>query len=138
MMAHVAPITPSTNVSQPLCIQHLLMEQAERTPNALAILAPGRAPLAYGRLRRHVDDVVQTLQTMGVGRHDRVALVLPNGPEMAVAFLAVTAGATCAPLNPAYSAHEFDFYLADLHAKVLIIQVGMDSPAHAVAHARGI
>ena len=68
--------------------------------------APGRAPLTYGRLYRHIDDVVQTLHAMGVGRHDRVALVLPNGPEMAVAFLAV-AGATCAPLNPAYSADEF-------------------------------
>ena len=66
--------------------------------------------------------MVQTLHAMGLGRNDRVALVLPNGPEMAVAFLAVAASATCAPLNPAYSADEFDFYLADLHAKALIVQ----------------
>ena len=55
-----------------------------------------------------------------------------------MAFLAVAAGATCAPLNPAYSANEFDFYLADLNAKALIVQAGMDSPARAVAQARGI
>ena len=58
-------------------------------PTHWLLLAPGRAPLTYGRLRQHIDDVVQTLHAMGVGRHDRVALVLPNGPEMAVAFLAV-------------------------------------------------
>ena len=126
------------NAPQHLCIHHLLQDQAQHTPDALAILAPGRAPLTYGRLHRHVDDVVQTLHAMGLGRNDRVALVLPNGPEMAVAFLAVAAGATCAPLNPAYSANEFDFYLADLHAQALIVQAGMDSPARAVAQAHGL
>jgi amino acid adenylation domain-containing protein/non-ribosomal peptide synthase protein (TIGR01720 family) len=75
---------------------------------------------------------------MGLGCHDRVALVLPNGPEMAVACLAVAAGAACAPLNPAYSADEFDFYLTDLQAQALIVQVEMDSPARAVAQARGL
>ena len=50
----------------------------------------------------------------GIGRGDRVAIVLPNGPEMATAFLAVAAGATTAPLNPAYRADEFEFYLTDL------------------------
>ena len=80
---------------------------------------------------------MQTLYTLRVGRQDRVALVLPNGPEMAVAFLAVAAGATCAPLNIDYSADEFDLYLTNLRAEALILQ-GMDSPARAVAHARGI
>ena len=88
---------------QPSCVYQLLQDQAERTPEALAILAPGRAPLTYGHLFRHVEKMVQTLYAMGVDRQDRVALVLPNGPEMAVAFLATAAGATCAPLNPAYS-----------------------------------
>jgi amino acid adenylation domain-containing protein len=137
-MAHVYPVTQVSNTPLQLCIYHLLQDQAERTPNALAILAPGRAPLTYGRLRRQIDDVMQNLDAMGLGRNDRVALVLPNGPEMGVAFLSVAAGATCAPLNPAFSANEFDFYLADLHAKSVIMQVGIDSPARAVAQARGI
>ena len=58
---------------------HLLVEQAERTPDAPAILAPGRAPLTYGRLWQHIDDVVQALRAMGIGRQDRVVLMLPNG-----------------------------------------------------------
>ena len=123
---------------QHLCIPHLLEDWAARTPDAPAIVASGRAPLTYGRLRRHIDDVVQTLRAMGVERHDRVALILPNGPEMATAFLAVAAGATCAPLNPAYSADELAFYLADLRATALIIQADMESPARAIAQACGI
>src|SRR5437773_3149180 len=88
------------------CVAHLLEHQAERIPDAPAILAPGRAPLTYGRLWQHIEHVLQALHAMGIGRQDRVVLMLPNGAEMAVAFLAVAAGATCAPLNPAYSADE--------------------------------
>lgn len=120
------------------CIDHLIEMRANRTPDAIAIAAPGRAPLTYGRLYRHIHDVVETLNAMGVGRNARVAIVLPNGPDMAVAFLAVAAGAASAPLNPGYRASEFDFYLSDLKAEALIIQSGVDSPALAVAQKRGI
>jgi amino acid adenylation domain-containing protein len=137
-MSLIHPVAHAFNVAQHLCIHHLLQDQARRIPEAPAIAAPGRVPLTYGRLYRHVTDIVQTLHGMGFSLNDRVALVLPNGPEMAVAFLAVAAGATCAPLNPAYSIREFEFYLADLHPNALIVQAGMDSPARAVAQAQGL
>ena len=63
-------------MEQDLSIFPLLATQAGRAPEAFAILAPGRTPLRYGRLQAHVSDIVKTLNTMGVGRHDRVALVL--------------------------------------------------------------
>jgi acyl-CoA synthetase (AMP-forming)/AMP-acid ligase II len=65
-------------------------------------------------------------------------MVLPNGPEMAAAFAAVGAGATTAPLNPAYRAEEFDFYLTDLKAKALLVEAGSDTPALEVAARHGI
>lgn len=74
----------------------------------------------------HVDHVVAALNTMGIGRNECVAIVLVNGPEMAVAFLAVASGATSAPLNPAYSASEFDFYLSDLRAKALLFSLNLE------------
>ena len=138
VMSHDPSASAISRSYQPLSVLHLLQEQAERIPKAPAILSPERAPLTYDRLYRHIEDVVQILHSIGVDRHDRVALVLPNGPEMAVAFLAVAAGATCAPLNPSYGASEFDAHLADLHAIALIVQAGMDSPVRAVAHARGL
>ena len=123
---------------QLFCLAHLLADQAGQYPDAPAILAPGRTPLTYGRLWQHVNDVVQTLHAMGVNRHDRIALALPNGPEMAVAVVAVAAGATCAPLHPAYGPYEYHASLAALNPKVLIVQAGTDSSARAIARTRGI
>ncbi len=120
------------------CVYHLLEAQAERIPNATAIAGLERDPLTYSHLHTHIEDMVRTLNSMGVGRNDRVAIVLPNGPEMALAFLAVSACATSAPLNPAYRSSEFEFYLSDLNAKALIIQSGIESPAIDVARSRGI
>src|SRR5713101_3768803 len=80
-----------------ISLPHILEHHAERTPDASAILAPGRAPLTYSRLYQHIDKVGNTLRAMGLGRHDRVAVVLPNGPDLAEAILAVAATATCAP-----------------------------------------
>jgi len=105
---------------------------------AAAIGAPGRPALTHGALRALALRTVAALNGMGIGRNDRVAMVLPNGPEMASAFVTVACGATTAPLNPAYRTEEFEFYLADLNAKCLLIQQGMESPARAVAAARGI
>jgi acyl-CoA synthetase (AMP-forming)/AMP-acid ligase II len=126
------------NAPRHVCLPHLLRAQAKCTPNAPVILASGRTPLTYGQLWLHVAGVVRTLHALGLGRNDRIALVLPNGPEMAVAFLAVAAGATCAPLDPGFNAKEFDFFLTHLNAAAVILETGMDSPARAVARTRGI
>ena len=120
------------------CLPHLLEYHAKRIPDAPAILAPGRVPLTYGRLYQHIEDIAATLRAMGIGRHDRVVVVLPNGPEMAVAILAVAASAVCAPMNPAYHAEELDRYFAGLRPRALITQAGIDSPARRVALSRGV
>ena len=120
------------------CIHDLLAAQVDKSREATAIAAPGRKALSYGHLLGHVGEVVKSLNAMGIGRNDRVALVLPNGPEMAVAFLGVAAAATCAPLNPAYRAQEFEFYLSDLRARALIVLAGTESPVRKVARSRSI
>lgn len=119
-------------------LPHLLEYYAEHRPDAPAILAPGRAPLSYGRLYRHIDQTGHTLRAAGIGRRDRVAVMLPNGPEMAVAILTVEASAVCAPLNPAYGAEELDRSFADLQPCALITQIGIDSPARSAALSRGV
>lgn len=116
----------------------ILAQQAQKAPDAEAITAPDRPSMSYRGLFEHIEATIGVLNALGIGRKDRVALVLPNGPEMAVSFLAVSACATSAPLNPAYRANEFDFYLDDLDAKALIVQKDAESPARAVAEARHI
>ncbi len=103
-----------------------------------AIRAPDRVPLTYAGLRELVGRIVAGLNRIGIGRGDRVAIVLPNGPEMAAAFVAIGAGATTAPLNAAYKAEEFEFYLTDLKARALVVLRGLDSPARAAAARLGV
>ena len=105
---------------------------------AEAIAAPDRTSLTHAGLARQTDSVIKTLNRHGIGRNDRVAIVLPNGPEMASAFLTIACAATTAPLNPAYRAKEFEFYLSDLEARALVVMAGDDTPARGAAEANGI
>ncbi len=87
--------------------------------------APGRAWLDGAGLARLAASVAGTLAERGIGPGDRVAIVLPNGPEMATAFLTVAAACCAAPLNPAYKADEFEFYLSDLKPAAIILAPAM-------------
>jgi oxalate---CoA ligase len=128
----------ATTIQEEGCIYDLIAARAKKVPDAVALVAKNRIPMTYGSLLNHIDRGTRTLNDLGIGRGDRVAIVLPNGPEMALAFLTISACATCAPLNPAYHSDEFNFYLTDLNAKALVLEKGMASPARDVATARGI
>ena len=98
-----------------------------------AVGAPGRPWLDGAGLRHLAETVRETLAGAGIGAGDRVAIVLPNGPEMATAFLTVAAACCAAPLNPAYKADEFEFYLSDLQPAAIILAGDEEGPAKAVA-----
>ena len=106
-----------TDTTPPGTLVDLLESGAPSHP---AIVAPGGPVITYDSLRRQVRTLAQQLRAMGIDRGDRVAIVLPNGIEAIVAFLAVAAAGTAAPLNPAYKAAEFEFYMDDTNAKALI------------------
>ncbi len=106
--------------------------------DTVAITAPGRPGLSYGGLRALVQRTLGTLNGLGIGRNDRVAIVLANGPEMATCFISAACGVTTAPLNPAYRGDEFEFYLSDLNAKALIVEHDSASPAIEVAKKLGV
>ena len=106
--------------------------------DSLAIGAPGRGWMTYGRLRDLSADVSASLRGYGIGPSDRVAIVLPNGPEMASAFVTIAQAATTAPLNPAYREDEYKFYIDDLGAKAVVLADGYDGPALAAAQSLGL
>ncbi len=114
-----------------------LLEVGEASRPAIRAIG-GRAPLSFGGLRKLAVRTVAALNARGIGRGDRVAIVLPNGPEMATAFLCVATGATTAPLNPAYRQDEFAFYIEDLKAKALLVAKGAETPARTAAAALGV
>jgi acyl-CoA synthetase (AMP-forming)/AMP-acid ligase II len=116
-------------------LPELLEAQVKAAP---ALRAPDRAALHYGELCQLVEQTQRGLNGWGIGRGDRVAMVLPNGPEMAAAFVSVASAATAAPLNPAYRSDEFEFYMTDLRAKALIVEQGSSSVAVTVAERLGL
>jgi acyl-CoA synthetase (AMP-forming)/AMP-acid ligase II len=76
--------------------------------------------VTYDSLRRQVLAMADALASAGIGRGDRVAMVLPNGLPAIVSFLAASIAGTAAPLNPAYPYEEFVFFLADTGARILL------------------
>jgi oxalate---CoA ligase len=131
--------TLALNAPTATTLLELLDGHARERPDALALAAPSQSPATYAQLASHVSAIAGQLKEVGVARTDRVAVALPNGPEMAAAFLAVSSGAICAPLNPSYRRSEFEFLLTDLSARALIVPAGdVESEARAAARARGI
>ena len=106
--------------------------------NRPAIGTPSRTAMAHGELRSQIDSMGRQMRGAGIRAEHRVAIVLDNGPAMASAFVSTAPWCATAPLNPAYKADEFDFYLADLDARALIVEENSTSAAIEVAAARGV
>lgn len=119
-------------------IYQLLRAWAKATPEAIAIASPRHKPITYWQLVSQVDFVIKSLSEIGIGRKDRVAIVLPSSFEMAITFLGVSCAAISVPLNPSHRENEIDFYLSDCPAKALVVQSGVDSLAVSAAQRRGI
>ena len=128
----------TTQSSYPVTISDLVKQQTESQVDRAALIGIDCAPISYALLLHQLSTMCHTLNAGGIGRGDRVAVVLPNGPGMALAFLGVAACTTCAPLNPAYQKGEFEFYLKDLDAKALLTAKDDPTPAREVARSLGI
>lgn len=122
----------------PLTLRDLLRHRAESHPDAPALLAPGCSQLDHAGLWAQVQQIGAALAQAGARPDTRVAVALPNGPQMAAVFLGVAAHAVCAPLNPAYLEAEFRFYLEDTRAALLLLPRGDHGPARAAAQALGV
>jgi acyl-CoA synthetase (AMP-forming)/AMP-acid ligase II/acyl carrier protein len=116
----------------------LIKSSADAGADRPALLDVEKRVLSWRQLDVNVCDLIAGLRGRGIGSSDRVALVLPDGPMMAVAFLAVSSACACAPLNPNYRERDFDFYIGDLRPKAVILPLGATSPVESVAAANGV
>src|SRR5882724_5772533 len=92
------------------------------------ILPEDHTEIAYGSLSDQVDRLAARLRQSVLVPGQVVAIVLPNGIEYLVSFLAVTrARLIAAPMNPLYKADEFRFLLEDSEARVVITTSGASS-----------
>lgn len=115
------------------------MEQACcREAGAIALLDPCGHQLTYRDLMRCVAGMGGNLQAHGLGSSSRVALLLPQGIDAAVAFLGVACHAVAAPLRPDASDAELDAVLDDLGIDALVTLPDMFPRALEAATRRGI
>jgi acyl-CoA synthetase (AMP-forming)/AMP-acid ligase II len=112
---------------------------AHADPNHPAVVLPeDGSAMTYRSLADHVEALAAVLRGFGLQPGETVGIVLPNGIEYLAAFLAVTrARLVAAPLNPAYKAEEFRFYLEDASALLVIAKPG-PHPAREAAVALGL
>jgi amino acid adenylation domain-containing protein len=119
-------------------IEGMIAHYGRTAPRRKAIFALGHDPLTYGALHARISDIVLGLRQLGIGRHDRLAVLMPSGPENAIAVIAAAAGAVCVPLNPRFTADECRRYFPDLRLAALLTLAGMSAPGRDVADTLGI
>jgi oxalate---CoA ligase len=107
---------------------------SDQFANRRAVIIPDGPVLTYGQLREQVFRLAEELHRGGVESQATVSIVLPNGLEFLATFLATTcAGAIAAPLNSAYKAEEFRFYMEDAAAQAVIVPPGAHPAREAAA-----
>lgn len=139
-IAATRPLQDAVKSEHPVfsCIGDLLAHYGRHSPDSVAILAPGGAALTYGAFWTRMNEIVGQLRSFGIGRGDRVAVVLPNGADAAVATIAVAAGAVSVPLHPGFAADEWRRYFADLRVAGLLTRSDAESASRSVAYSLGI
>jgi len=107
------------------CVHELFAAQAQRTPQALAVVQGGRQ-LTYGELDARANQLAQHLRTLGVGPDVLVALCAERSLELVVGMLGILkAGGAYVPLDPGYPAERLALMLEDTQAPVLLTQAAL-------------
>ncbi|MEJ2176810.1 MAG: AMP-binding protein, partial [Gammaproteobacteria bacterium] len=107
-----------------------------RQPDAMAILSPDGRSVTYAQLCEQIAQIVLRLKSAHLKRNDRVALVLPNGLDLAVAILGTASYATAVPVNPSLQSNELRSYLEMTKTKsVLLADQGMEEVRKVAAEA---
>src|SRR5262249_32705839 len=113
-----------TRISYPQdrCIHELFREQAERTPEQIALVCDGRR-LSYRELNRRANQLGPYLQGLGVGPEAQVGLCLERSVEMIVAMMGVLkAGGAYLPLDPESPIERLGSMLEDAGVGVVLIE----------------
>ncbi len=104
------------------CIFELFESQAERNPEAIALVFESER-LTYKELNKRANQLAHHLRKLGVGPEVLVGICLERSVEMVVALLAtLKAGGAYVPLDPAYPKERLEFILEDTQAQVLLTQ----------------
>ncbi len=98
----------------------MLSQTASKFPDHSALLFYGKK-ITYRTLNRLANQFSHALLNLGIKKGDRVALMLPNIPQMVIAYYGtLRTGAIAVPTNPLYHEHELEIQLKDSGAETLV------------------
>src|SRR5439155_22442097 len=124
---------PHTLTYPDLALQTFLDRSAAEHPDVTATIF-FNATLTYRELSDLADRFAAGLQSLGVKKADRVALVLPNSPQYVIAFYgALRAGAIVVPTNPLYTPREMSHQFNATDASVAVVLSRMYPVVKAIA-----
>jgi len=115
-----------------------LARWAVETPDAPALLAPGKPAVSFAALTEGIARVAQMLRQAGVRSRDVVAVAMPDGPGLLTTLLGTLEAAAVAPMNWQLAEAEFRSQLKLLPACLLLVRSANDGHGPAVARALGI
>jgi oxalate---CoA ligase len=138
MPANTMTLSPCSTSSGQSTIGERIRLCAETQPDHAAVESPSFASLSYHELQVLVDDVRVALRLAGLSRSARIAIAMPNGPQAALAIVAVTCSAVSIPLNPRQTLREIETCFSALRPDAIFLMKGNDSPARQAAVLKGI
>lgn len=108
-----------------LTVPRAVLDQAARTPEAVAIIA-GDTRLSYADLAARTAEIAQVLQSMGVGRGSLVGLACQRGANLIAGALGIQlAGAAYVPMDPTYPPDRLSLYAEDSGCRVIVTETGV-------------
>ncbi|MDP2660323.1 MAG: long-chain fatty acid--CoA ligase [Dehalococcoidia bacterium] len=119
-LKHYEEGVPHSIQYPPIPLHRTLEDAAARFPGRPALVFLG-ASISYRRLNALADRFASVLQGLGVAKGDRVALMLPNCPQLVIGFYGtLKAGAVAVLTNPLYVERELEHQLRDSGARVMV------------------
>jgi acyl-CoA synthetase (AMP-forming)/AMP-acid ligase II len=105
-------------------LAELVADVATTDPDKPAIIF-GDQSISYAQLNAEIERAADGLAACGVRPGDRVALMVPNCPEFAIAYYAILRlGAIAVPVNVLYKVAEIAHVLGDSAARALVVCAG--------------
>ncbi len=124
-LAHYEAQVPPTIELPDITLPEFFERTVRDYPANVATIFFGRR-LTYSQIDNMASCFATSLQGLGVGAGDHVALLLPNCPQFLIAFFgSLKAGAIPVPLNPAYVARELHNIFADASPKIVVAVDGV-------------
>ncbi|MDN3658659.1 amino acid adenylation domain-containing protein [Ferruginibacter paludis] len=116
------------------CVHQLFEAQAERTPDAVAVIFED-TQITYSELNRRSNVLARHLQSLGVGPGIRVGILMKKSLEIVETLFAVLkAGGTYVPMHPSFPKERVQFILKDANVQVLMTNIDIEPPEHHKVH----